>query len=135
MIKYLLDTCVITDFIKERGCTVQNLLKTSKTSLAISSITISEISYGLKKIEGSKKHKEIKEISTELLSQIEVINIDKKLANEAGYIRHDLSRQGLIIGKYDILIGATAKYNNLIMVTSNTKEFNRIEGLKLENWR
>ena len=132
---YLLDTCVITDFIKQRGNTVKKIVSSSRMQLSISSITISEISYGLKKIEGSKKHKEIIRASNELMNQIKIINIDEKIAKEAGHIRYELASKGIIIGQHDILIGATARYHDLIMVTSNIGEFERIAGILVENWR
>jgi len=134
-VDYLLDTCVITDFIKEKGGTVEKIVNSNRMQLSISSITISEISYGLKKIEGSKRYKEIIRASTELMNQIKIINIDEGVAREAGHIRYELTNKGLIIGQHDILIGATARYYNLIMVTSNIREFERIDRILIENWR
>ncbi|MBP5377247.1 MAG: PIN domain-containing protein [Bacteroidaceae bacterium] len=54
---------------------------------------------------------------------------------EYGEIRHSLEHTGLRIDQFDLLIGATAIHHNLILVTSNTKHFDRINELKLEDWK
>ncbi len=55
-------------------------------------------------------------------------------AVEFGLIKKDLEKKGKLIGPMDLLISAQAKSKNLILVTNNIKEFERVEGLKLENW-
>ena len=133
--KYLLDTCVISDFIKNHKRTVETIDQLSPNELSISVITISEIEYGLKKIEGTKQGIQIERISRGLTSAIEVIEVDRSIAVMAGRTRAYLSKEGKNIGVHDLLIGVTAIERGLILVTSNVSEFARIEGLKIENWR
>ena len=68
------------------------------------------------------------------LDSFEIYDFDKNAAKEYAKIRVNLEKKGLIIGAYDLQIAAHAKSLNAILVTNNIKEFNRIKGLKLENW-
>ena len=68
------------------------------------------------------------------LSRIEVVPFGAEAAREYGSIRADLTRKGTLIGANDLLIAAHAKALGLTLVTNNTREFDRVEGLKVENW-
>ncbi len=68
------------------------------------------------------------------LSEIQVVPFDANAAREYGDIRADLEKRGLIIGGNDMLIAAHAKSLNLTLITNNQREFERVKGLKLENW-
>jgi tRNA(fMet)-specific endonuclease VapC len=70
----------------------------------------------------------------EFLAIINIVNFDEKCAREFGIIKKHLKDMNKIIGPYDMLIGAHAKTLNMTLVTNNTKEFERIKGLKTENW-
>ena len=133
--KYLLDTCVITDFIKKDFRTRNNIKKMFPDKLTLSIISVFEIRYGIELIKETKKGLFIEEMSNELITQINKLYVDEVVAIEAAKIRAELKKEGCIIGVYDILIAATAKAHDLIIVTSNEKEFKRVSGLKLENWR
>ena len=133
--KYLLDTCVISDFVKNHKRTVERINELSPSDLGISVITLSEIEYGLKRVEGTKQGMQIYRISRGLTSSIEGIEVSHNIAVRAGRIRAYLSREGKNIGAHDLLIGATVIEYNLVMVTSNIMEFSQIEGLRIENWR
>ena len=65
---------------------------------------------------------------------IEMIPFDGAAAREYGQIRYNLSSRGELIGANDLLIAAHAKSLNLILVTNNGREFERVNGLKVENW-
>ncbi|WP_114490001.1 PIN domain-containing protein [Halanaerobium sp. ST460_2HS_T2] len=65
---------------------------------------------------------------------MEILPFEQNVAIKYGSIRADLENQGRIIGAYDLMIGAHAIAENLILVTNNTKEFKRITDLSLENW-
>ena len=71
---------------------------------------------------------------TMFLSPISVLNFDTYAAEEYGKIRVDLERRGTPIGPMDILIAAHAKAEDLILVTNNTREFERVEDLEVEDW-
>ncbi|SMN00802.1 VapC toxin protein [uncultured Candidatus Thioglobus sp.] len=68
------------------------------------------------------------------LLPFEKMPFDEKSAMIYGEIRADLSKKGQIIGNNDMLIAAHAKRLNATIITNNTKEFDRVEGLKVENW-
>lgn len=133
--KYLLDTCVITDFIKKDFGTRSNIKRIFPDKLALSIITVFEIKYGIELIKETKKGIFVEEMTNELITQINLLYIDEVVAIEAAKIRAELKKEGCIIGPYDILIAATARAHDLAIVTSNEKEFERVSGLKLENWR
>jgi tRNA(fMet)-specific endonuclease VapC len=131
--KYLLDTCVISDFVKGQPNVLTRLKYEQPDALAISSVTAMEISYGLKA--NPARAKKIRPVIDILLEMIHVLPYEQDDANTTAIIRAYLKAQGMPIGPYDVMIGGVALNRNLIMVTSNTKEFQRITGLDLEDWR
>ncbi len=60
--------------------------------------------------------------------------MDRSAAMDAAVIRAELEKKGLPIGPYDLLIAGLARSQSMTLVTNNTKEFERIDGLRLENW-
>ena len=68
------------------------------------------------------------------LSGIKILPFDEKAATEYGDIRAQLERRGTPIGANDLLIAAHARSLNLILVTNNFKEFERVDNLQIENW-
>ncbi len=132
--KYLLDTCVLSDFVKGNVNTIKHITSFSPSELAISVITLMEIEYGVLLVPG-KKSVAIKEIIADLTQSISIIHFCNDVALEAASIRANLHKQGQPIGYYDILIGATAVYHKLTMVTANVGEFKRIPQLEVQNWR
>lgn len=131
--KYLLDTCVISDFVKGEHNTQKRIKEVQPNHLAVSVITLMEIYYGL--IHNPERAKKIKPIIENFLHRINILGFSKAEAEEAALLRSKLHRQGTPIGSYDILISATALTNQLILITANEKEFSRIQPLRLENWR
>ena len=131
--KYLLDTCVLSDFFKGEANTLAHIKETPPSYIAVSSITLMEIKYGLAL--NPERAKIIEPISQDFLKTITLLDFNEEDANQAATVRADLRRQGKPIGSYDILLAGTALSRQLILVTSNTKEFIRLENLTLENWR
>ncbi len=131
--KYLLDTCTISDFVKGNINTLNKIKSIEPYLISVSTITSMEIYYGLKR--NPEKASRIEEIIQGFLDTIHILPFDQEDAKYAGNIRADLFSQGLPIGAYDILIAATALKKKLILVTSNTKEFLRVKNLSLQNWR
>ena len=81
-----------------------------------------------------KKMLPFQDESNLLLSNIEILNFDANAAESYGKIRADLEKQETPIGPLDMMIAGHAKSLNYTVVTNNTKEFNRVPGLKFENW-
>ena len=129
---YLLDTNICIYIIKKKPIEVLKKLKTkSKKDIYISSITVAELEYGVAK----SIHPEKNKISLiEFLSIFNILNFDDTDAVEFGTIKADLAKKGKIIGPMDLLIAAQAKSKKLILVTNNVKEFERVAGIKIENW-
>lgn len=130
---FLLDTCVISDFIKGESSTLDTIKSLSPSVLAISTVTLMEINYGLSL--NLTRAKKIQPIIHSFLEKIHILNFSTEDAKESTLIRALLKQQGCPIGPYDILLAGTALNRKLTLVSANTNEFNRIEGLKLENWR
>lgn len=130
---YLLDTCVVSDFIKNEPNTVKKIQSVSPKDVLISSITVMEIMYGLAL--NPERTKSIKDAIQNFLEVVKIINFTREDAEHTAKIRAQLKKKGTPIGDYDLLLAGTADYRKLILVSSNMKEFNRIETLLLQNWR
>ena len=101
------------------------------SEIGISSITLSELEYGVAK---SVKPQQNKLALTEFLAPIEVLPYDDGAALRYGPLRVHLERQGTPVGSLDLLIAAHALSLECVLVTNNVSEFKRIPGLKVENW-
>ena len=129
---YLLDTNICIYIIKEHPENVLKSLKKKRSKgIAISTITLAELEHG---VENSKYPEKNKIALIKFLSIINILDFDAKAAEEYGKIKTDLKRRGCVIGPLDILIAAHAKSEDLVLVTNNTKEFERVEDLRIENW-
>jgi tRNA(fMet)-specific endonuclease VapC len=128
--KYLLDTNIISYYLKG----IENLkekITTNIDSLCISIISYYEIISGLQSIDANKRINEFEKFC----KLIEIINLDKASILASCKIYASLKKSGKLIDDIDILIAGIALSNNLVMITDNTEHFDRIEGLKVENWR
>ncbi len=129
---YMLDTNICIYIIKKKPKSViEHLKKLKNTDLCISSITYSELLYGVEK---SSDHNRNLLALTMFISNIEILPYDENASIEYGLIRGGLEKKGKTIGPLDMLIAAHAKSLNITLVTNNMKEFERVDGLKVENW-
>lgn len=133
MKNYLLDTCTISDFFKGVGKTSNKLRSKTPGQIAISSVSSMEILYGFE-LNNSARRK-FGSAFKSLCSAIHCYPFDENAAQVAAELRAKLKLAGKPIGALDLLIASTALSNNCILVSSNCQEFERIEGLELENWR
>jgi tRNA(fMet)-specific endonuclease VapC len=99
--------------------------------VGISSIAVSELQYGVSK---SKRKNENQQRLDEFLLPFEIVPYDEKASRQYGDIRADLEKRGVVIGPLDLLIAAQAVSRDLVLVTNNEKEFERIKSLEVENW-
>lgn len=99
--------------------------------LCVSSIVLAEFEYGVFNSVNPEKNQLA---LTLFLASIETVPFDDAAAVEYGRIRADLKRKGVLIGANDLLIAAHAKSLGLTLVTNNTREFARVEGLEIESW-
>lgn len=130
--KYLLDTNICIYIIKQHTMTVVMRLKNIPAHhIAISSITLSELEYGVAKSQLIQKNEKALK---KFIQSFDVIPFDQTAATYYGKLRTQLEKSGKPIGPLDILIAAHAISLGSILVTNNGKEFNRVEGLAIENW-
>ena len=131
--RYLLDTCVISDFIKGELGTQTRIKQTPPADIAISAITVMELRYGLQL--NPQRAQKIEPVIASFLSSVAILPFDILESEQAAQIRAVLKMQGQPIGAYDVLIAATALRYSLLVVTANQREFDRVPGLQTENWR
>lgn len=131
--KYLLDTCVVSDFLKKNPSVINHFETVSPDKIYVSSITVMEVEYGLRL--NLEREKKIQPLWKALLNLIHVIPYSLECAIASASIRALLKNKGLPIGPYDILIAGTALAHQMMMVTSNGSEFSRIPEITVEDWR
>ena len=130
--RYMLDTNICIYVIKHKPESVFRKLKKIKPEdVCISSITYAELAYGVEKSAQPERNRLALSM---MLSSIEIVAFDDAAADEYGEIRAGLERKGTPIGSLDILIAAHARSLGCTLVTNNTKEFCRVEGLEIVNW-
>ena len=131
MLKYMLDTNIVIYTIKNKPALVRESFIKHHGQLSISTVTLMELIYGAEKSMNPERN--MKDIEG-FTSRLDVLNYDTKAAMHTGQMRAELAKQGKPIGPYDFMIAGHARSLGLILVTNNEKEFNRIPGLRLENW-
>ncbi|WP_310602443.1 type II toxin-antitoxin system tRNA(fMet)-specific endonuclease VapC [Anaerosporobacter sp.] len=130
--KYMLDTNICIYAIKHKPETViKKFLEHSPDEMCISAITYAELMHGVEKSQAREKNRLA---MTLFLSSIMILEFDCYAAEEYGKIRANLERKGTPIGPMDMQIAGHAKAEGLILVTNNTREFIRVEGLVVEDW-
>lgn len=128
---YMLDTNICIYVMKNKNDNALQKFKDNFYHLCISIITYAELKLGVEKSEQVKKNSEALE---KFVQSLPIIPFNVKAANEYGYIRAKLEKEGRTISGNDMLIAASAKAENVILVTNNVREFERVDGLKIEDW-
>ncbi|WP_174298178.1 type II toxin-antitoxin system VapC family toxin [Sphingomonas bacterium] len=127
---YSLDTNAVIAVLRDPGGTVaQRLRQQSPGDVAVSAVVLHELYWGAYR-SARVEHN---------LAQVDalafpVLDLDLDDAREAGRLRAELAAVGLPIGGYDLLIAGQARARGLIVVTANTREFERVAGLSVEDW-
>ena len=130
--KYMLDTNICIFAIKHRpDVVIKKILSLEPEELCISAITYAELTHGVEKSMAIGRNRVALSL---FLSPITILEFDGHAAEEYGRIRTALEKKGTSIGPMDMLIASHAKAEGLILVTNNTSEFNRVEGLVVEDW-
>lgn len=133
MIRYLADTNIIGYFTRQQNIALQQRVEHALRAhaLAISVVTRAEIRYGQALLNANDKRHATIDL---LLDATPTLAWTTQAADLYGTINAQLRKSGLPIGDLDVMIAAHALSENLILVTHNTKHFERIEGLKMEDW-
>jgi tRNA(fMet)-specific endonuclease VapC len=129
---FMLDTNICIYIIKNHPAkVVQKVKEFSPSDLVISAMTICELEYGASKSSDPKKNRQT---LIKFLGPFEICPFNEQAASHYGNIRAHLEKGGKPIGAMDLLIAAHARSLSLTLVTNNLKEFDRIPGLRTENW-
>ena len=128
--RYLLDTNILSDLIKNPRSPLAQRVGRQADQLCTSLIVACELRYGAAKKGGVTLQQKV----NALLDQFPVRSLEDGVDRQYGKIRAELERQGKPIGMNDLLIAAHARHLGLTLVTANTREFQRVPGLTVENW-
>ena len=129
---YMLDTNICSFIVREKPLYIKEKLKSceKKHSIALSSVVVAELLYGAQK----RNSKKLTAIVEAFIGNFVVYDFDKEASYHYAEIRNVLEKKGLIIGSNDLFIASHAKSLDAVLVTNNTKEFERVEGLEVEDW-
>lgn len=131
MLKYMLDTNIAIYVIKRKPISALEKFNQYASQLCVSSITVSELIHGAEKSQNSQQAFAVVE---DFLSRLSILDYDYSAAGHYGDIRADLERKGTPIGVNDLHIAGHARSAGLILVSNDLREFERVEGLRLDNW-
>jgi predicted nucleic acid-binding protein len=131
---YLLDTNILSFLFRKSPKIEQKLKETSFSQIYTCSIVFGEIYSGVEKISDLNKKQILRDYYLSLESDIQILDFDLKSAKIFAKIRTELQKAGDSIEDFDLMIASICLSNNLIMVTNNVKHFERIKGLRLEDW-
>ena len=130
--KFLLDTNTCIIYMRGKNSTLQQKLETTATKdITVCSIVKAELFYGAMKSANLKRNLTLQQ---EFLAQFISLPFDDLAAMTFGMIRSQLEALGTPIGAYDLQIAAIALTNNLTLITHNTREFQRIDNLLIQDW-
>jgi tRNA(fMet)-specific endonuclease VapC len=131
MLAYMLDTDISIYLIKNRPAHLRERFDALAGQICISTITLSELRFGAEK--SARRTQNIAAIEA-FTARLEILPFSAGAATHFGQLRADLERVGQPVGPFDMLIGAHARSEVLVLVTNNTREFGRMPGLQVENW-
>ena len=131
--RYLLDTNVCVDYLTGRYPRVTRRIQQAEPDdVCVSSVAVAELRYGAEKSARRQQNHERLDI---FLREVACVDFDSNTASVYGGVRAGLEKKGVVIGPYDLQIGAHALSLGLVLVSDNVREFRRVSGLKVENWR
>ena len=131
MLEYMLDTNTCIYVIKNRPAALQERFDQLADMLCISTITLAELIYGVEK---SARRSQNLEAVEQFTARLQVLPFSAKAAAHFGKIRAELTWAGRLCGAHDMLIAAHARSEGLMLVTNNVREFQRMPGLRIDNW-
>jgi tRNA(fMet)-specific endonuclease VapC len=131
MLKYMLDTNIVIYVIKSRPIEALQTFNLHAGQMTISSITMAELLHGVEK--STKPGHNLRQVE-DFVSRLDVLDYGIKASAHYGDIRANLEKKGNVIGVNDLHIAGHARSEGLTLVTNNLKEFERVDGLLLDNW-
>lgn len=131
MLRYMLDTNICIFTIKNKPQLVREAFSRHHGQMAISTVTLMELVYGAEKSAHPEHNLSIVE---GFAARLEVLDYDSHAAEHSGQLRAELALAGTPIGPFDQLIAGHARARGLVLVTNNLREFQRVPGLRVEDW-
>jgi tRNA(fMet)-specific endonuclease VapC len=129
-VKFLLDTCAVSDYLRGVDSVVQRIQKVRPSDVAISAVTVMELRYGATRRQSPKLTASVEAF----LSGISILTFDAEAAERAGVVRAKMEAKGLSIALADCQIAGTALAYELTLVTHD-KDLMRVPDLKVVDWR
>lgn len=131
MLRYMLDTNLCIRVLRDRPQSIRERFNAEADGLCISTIVLFELFYGAAK---SARPIEGRQEVERFANRVDVLSFDADAAAHSGEIHAVLKREGRTIGSYDLQIAGHARSRGLIVVTGNLSEFERVQGLRCEDW-
>lgn len=131
MLKYMLDTNICIFTVKNRPAHMREVFNRHHGQMCISAVSLMELIYGAEKSASSERNLAVVE---GFAARLDVLPYDEIAASHTGQLRAELAMSGTPIGPYDQMIAGHARSRGLIIVTNNRREFDRVPGLRVEDW-
>lgn len=131
MLRNMLDTNLCIRVLRDRPAGLRPRFNEEAGTLCISTITLTELLHGAAR---SAKPTENQREVERFAERLKVLDFDIQAAEHAGDIYAELSRKGQLIGPFDILIAGHARSRGFVVITGNLREFQRVPGLRAEDW-
>jgi tRNA(fMet)-specific endonuclease VapC len=129
--RYLLDANAVIALLNDTTSPIaRRIRRYAPRHVGVSAVVIHELYYG-----AFKSQRVDKNVARVDALQFPVLEFDQEDARQAGEVRAHLASKGAPIGPYDVLMAGQAKARKLTLVTHNTTEFQRVPGLKVEDWK
>ena len=127
----MLDTNIVIYTLKSRPAKVRRAFEKHDGQMCLSSVTWGELVYGAEKSARIEQNLAVLEA---FAARLKIAKFDTLAATHFGQVRAELSRQGKIIGPYDMMIAGHSRSLGLVLITNNVQEFERTPGLRVQNW-
>jgi len=131
VITYMLDTNIAIYVMKNRPEVARERFRRHQGQLCLSSVSLMELAYGAEK--SAHIERNLQDIEG-FIQRLDVLPYDQRAAFHSAQIRAELEQAGTPIGAYDLMIAGHARSLGLVTVTNNVREFQRVSGLRVENW-
>lgn len=129
-LRYMLDTDTVSFALRGQGDVADRILAHNPSEICVSAITVAELRFGAERRKSGKLHRLI----DTFLSSITVAPFDEECGAQFGVLANKLADRGEPIGEADTYIAAHAMTIKVVLVTNNVKHFEKVAGLKVENW-
>jgi tRNA(fMet)-specific endonuclease VapC len=131
---FLIDSSVIIRYEREARSPEAVVAHFSDVPSALSAITASEIIHGIHRAQDERIREQRQKFVEAILTNLPVLPFTLEIARAHAYLWADLQKRGQMIGERDLMIAATALVHSLTIITGNTREFQRIQDLKIVEW-